>query len=167
MSVTINHLKELEDRLWKAADSLRANSGLRSSEYSTPVLGLIFLKYADQRFAQAKVSLDRKYPGEELDKLYYQEAGVLYLPEEARFSTLLRLPEDADIGKAVNGRHAGNRGGERRASRCATQELYPPDEQHDRQSAAGAERHPGRTRRRRLRQDLRVLPRRVRNVRGT
>ena len=44
-------LKQLQTRLWEAADSLRANSGLRSSEYSTPVLGLIFLRYADKRFA--------------------------------------------------------------------------------------------------------------------
>jgi type I restriction enzyme M protein len=97
-----NHLKELEDRLWNVADNLRANSGLRSSEYSTPVLGLIFLKYADQRFAQTKARLEAEYPGEALDKLAFQAEGVLYLPNEARFSTLLNLPEDADIGKAVN-----------------------------------------------------------------
>ena len=37
---------ELEKHLWDTADQLRANSGLRSSEYSTPILGLIFLRYA-------------------------------------------------------------------------------------------------------------------------
>jgi type I restriction enzyme M protein len=97
-----NHLKELENRLWNAADNLRANSGLRSSEYSTPVLGLIFLKYADQRFGQAKARLEAEYSSEEIEPLHYQDAGVLYLPDEARFSTLLHLPEDADLGKAVN-----------------------------------------------------------------
>ena len=52
--------KDIEARLWKVADSLRANSGLRSSEYSTPVLGLIFLKYADTRFRDeiAKLEVD-------------------------------------------------------------------------------------------------------------
>ena len=45
---------DLEKRLWEAADQLRANSGLKSSEYSTPVLGLIFLKYADFKFSNAK-----------------------------------------------------------------------------------------------------------------
>jgi type I restriction enzyme M protein len=44
---------EIEKRLWAAADELRANSRLRASEYSVPVLGLIFLKYADCKFARA------------------------------------------------------------------------------------------------------------------
>ena len=47
------NLNELERRLWDAADELRANSKLRSSEYSIPVLGLIFLRYADHKFTQA------------------------------------------------------------------------------------------------------------------
>jgi len=46
-----NHIAELEKRLWSVADELRANSDLKSAEYSTPVLGLIFLKYADYRFS--------------------------------------------------------------------------------------------------------------------
>jgi type I restriction enzyme M protein len=43
-------LKKLEADLWRAADSLRANSDLKASEYSTPVLGLIFLKFADNKY---------------------------------------------------------------------------------------------------------------------
>ncbi len=46
---------ELEKRLWGAADELRANSKLKSSEYSVPVLGLIFLRYADNKFAKARL----------------------------------------------------------------------------------------------------------------
>ena len=46
-----NNHTELEKRLWEAADELRANSKLKSSEYSVPVLGLIFLRYADHKFA--------------------------------------------------------------------------------------------------------------------
>jgi type I restriction enzyme M protein len=95
-------LKDIETRLWSVADNLRANSGLRSSEYSTPVLGLIFLKYADQRFAEAQAELEAEYPGEELTADYYQAQGVLYLREAARFSNLLRLPESADMGQAIN-----------------------------------------------------------------
>jgi len=41
----------LEKRLWDAADQFRANSGLKSQEYSAPVLGLIFLRFAEVRFA--------------------------------------------------------------------------------------------------------------------
>lgn len=47
-------LRELERRLWQAADQLRANSKLRAADYSIPVLGLIFLRYADVRFGWAE-----------------------------------------------------------------------------------------------------------------
>lgn len=49
----------LEDRLWQAADQLRANSGLTSAQYSTPVLGLIFLRFADVRFAKVRAGLEK------------------------------------------------------------------------------------------------------------
>jgi len=94
--------KEIESRLWKIADTLRANSGLRSSEYSTPVLGLIFLKYADQRFRETRLRLETEYPGEALTRDDFQAEGAPYLDENARFDTLLNLPEGADIGKAIN-----------------------------------------------------------------
>jgi type I restriction enzyme M protein len=45
---------DLEKRLWDAADQLRANSELKSSEYAVPVLGLIFLRYADYKFGRAQ-----------------------------------------------------------------------------------------------------------------
>jgi type I restriction enzyme M protein len=51
---------DIEKRLWAAADQLWANSNLRPSEFSTPVLGLIFLRYADHKFAQAEATLTRK-----------------------------------------------------------------------------------------------------------
>ena len=95
-------LGQLQSKLWEAADQLRANSGLKASEYASPVLGLIFLRYADERFAQAAELVgsgsDRRPTGPE----DYQATGALYLPEESRFETLLDLPEGADIGKAVN-----------------------------------------------------------------
>src|SRR6266550_8659625 len=94
---------ELEKRLWGAADELRANSKLKSSEYSIPVLGLIFLKYADHKFAQARAKLTAKSTGRRtIGKTDYQAQGVLYLPEAARFSKLLDPPDGADIGKAIN-----------------------------------------------------------------
>jgi type I restriction enzyme M protein len=94
---------ELEKRLWEAADQLRANSDLKSHEYSTPVLGLIFLRYADHKFGQAKAKLTSQGSGRRtIGKADYQAKGVLYLPESARFSTLLDLPEGANIAKAIN-----------------------------------------------------------------
>jgi type I restriction enzyme M protein len=94
---------ELEKRLWGAADELRANSKLKSSEYSVPVLGLIFLRYADHKFTTAKAKLTSQGTGRRtIGKADYQARGVLYLPESARFSHLLNLPEGADIGRAIN-----------------------------------------------------------------
>jgi len=94
---------ELEKRLWGAADEFRANSKLKSSEYSVPVLGLIFLRYADHKFTVAKTKFTSQGTGRRtIGKADYQARGVLYLPEAARFSTLLNLPEGADIGKAIN-----------------------------------------------------------------
>ena len=49
---TVN--EALEKRLWDAADQFRANSGLKAGQYSTPVLGLIFLRFAEARFAQRR-----------------------------------------------------------------------------------------------------------------
>lgn len=96
-------LKQLQTRLWEAADNLRANSGLRSSEYSTPVLGLIFLRYADLRFAAAYDELEGKGSGRRrIGPADYHARGVLYLHEPARFDHLLNLPEGIDLGKAVN-----------------------------------------------------------------
>lgn len=94
---------EIEKRLWASADDFRANSGLKSHEYSSPVLGLIFLRYADHRFAQAEKELVGKGTGRRsIGKEDYQAKGVMYLPPTARFSHLLSLPEGENIGKAIN-----------------------------------------------------------------
>jgi type I restriction enzyme M protein len=96
-------IAELERRLWDAADELRANSKLKSSEYSLPVLGLIFLRHADHKFSLAEKELAGKATGRRtLGKADYQARGVMYLPEAARFSRLLKLPEGENIGKAIN-----------------------------------------------------------------
>ena len=92
---------EIEKRLWDAADELRANSKLKSSEYSVPVLGLIFLRYADHKFAAAQKELTGKTSSRRtIGKTDYQTRGVLYLPKAARFSTLLELPEGTDMRNA-------------------------------------------------------------------
>ena len=98
-----NGLAELEKRLWAAADQLWANSPLRPSEYSTPVLGLIFLRFADNAFTKAEAELKGRSTGRRsTDKTDYQAKGVVFLPDAARFSRLLRLPESADLGKHLN-----------------------------------------------------------------
>jgi type I restriction enzyme M protein len=96
-----NH-NDLEKRLWDAADELRANSKLKSSEYSVPVLGLIFLRYADHKFTEAEKRMPQSSGRRKIGKADYQAQGVLYLPEKSRFGYLLNLPEGTDIGKAIN-----------------------------------------------------------------
>ncbi len=49
----------LEKRLWDAADQFRANSGLKAQEYSGPILGLIFLRFAEVRFAAQRAKLEK------------------------------------------------------------------------------------------------------------
>ena len=100
------NLTDIENRLWSAADELRANSRLRASEYSTPVLGLIFLRYADHKFRQAAQEIrtteaptNRRRRTD--PKTQYQARGVFYLPENARFQYLLSLPEGENIGQAI------------------------------------------------------------------
>jgi type I restriction enzyme M protein len=96
-------IAEIERRLWRSADQLRANSGLRPSEYSRPVLGLLFLRYAEARFAEGEKALkprpgSRLIPGPDA----FKARGVLYLTPEARFSYLRDLPEGANLGRELN-----------------------------------------------------------------
>jgi type I restriction enzyme M protein len=96
---------EMERRLWAAADQLWANSSLKPSEFSNPVLGLIFLRYADHKFSEAEAKISKADGGggrRKVGKLDYQALGVLYLPEKARFSRLQKLPEGEDIAKEIN-----------------------------------------------------------------
>jgi type I restriction enzyme M protein len=97
----------LEKRLWDAADQFRANSGLKAQEYSGPILGLIFLRFAELRYAIQRKKLEQagesSRRGSRVDEPgAYHAEGVLYLAPEARFDHLLTLPEVADIGAKVN-----------------------------------------------------------------
>ena len=98
-------LTEIENRLWSTADELRANSRLRASEYSTPVLGLIFLRYADHKFTQAEQEISSEAATSRRrrtdPRTEYQARGVFYLPEKSRFQYLLNLPEGENIGQAI------------------------------------------------------------------
>ena len=97
----------LEKRLWDAADQFRANSGLKAQEYSGPILGLIFLRFAEVRFAIQHTKLEgasaSSRRGSRVDEpAAYHAEGILYLAPEARFDYLLTLPEVDDIGAKVN-----------------------------------------------------------------
>src|SRR6056297_2194907 len=95
---------DVEKRLWSAADQLWANTGLKPSQFSNPVLGLIFLRYAEKRFAVAEGRIGPVGSGNrrKISKTDYDAEGVIFLRPEARFSHLQTLTESDDIGRAVN-----------------------------------------------------------------
>jgi type I restriction enzyme M protein len=93
----VNTIEPLETDLWAAADNLRANSKLTSSEYCMPVLGVIFLRHATNRYDEAvrEIEADQtagKMPKRTLVKGDFLKRRALQLPPEARYDGLLRLP---------------------------------------------------------------------------
>ncbi len=103
MQPAVVDIHEAAKHLWEAADELRANSHLNPAQYGLPVLGLIFLKFADSRFTDAEKQLAGKATTRRvIGKIDYQATGVLFLPEAARFANLLHLKEGDNLGKAIN-----------------------------------------------------------------
>jgi type I restriction enzyme M protein len=105
--MTKEELKQLEKDLWSAADNLRANSDLKSSEYSTPVLGLIFLKFADNNYRRHEAEIIAEFQKlkgtrreKPLSEIAIEKCGF-YLPDHARYDYLLNLPEEKDIAKEL------------------------------------------------------------------
>jgi len=101
-------LRKLEAELWRAADQLRANSKLTASEYSMPVLGLIFLRHAYNRYLKVKIEVEKTLPSHPqrgkrpLTKKDFEEQNSMFLPAKAQFDYLVALPESADIGEAID-----------------------------------------------------------------
>lgn len=94
-------LKNLKDNLWHSADMLRAGAHLAPNKYGQPILGLIFLRYADVLFKQHKAEIDKEYEtlkGTRMERSYkdiaVQKCGF-YLPECAYFDTINDAPDDA------------------------------------------------------------------------
>jgi type I restriction enzyme M protein len=83
---------DFERTLWSTADTLWANTGLKPSEYAEPVLSLVFLRFADVRFAQRTAEIAKKPPRMGVKPAHYHEARVPFLPERARYDWLLQVP---------------------------------------------------------------------------
>ena len=105
--MTKAQLKKLEADLWRAADTLRANSDLKASEYAIPVLGIIFLRFADNNYRRHEAAILAEYQklqGTRREKpisdIAIEKCGF-YLPDHARYDHLLNLPESKDIAKAL------------------------------------------------------------------
>ena len=104
----MNNRKNLHEKLWAAAEQLRANGSLKLNEISEPILGLIFLKFADVRFKkiQASIVSERKaiYSTRvrSIGPDDYKSRGALFIPETATYTYLMNLSEKENLGKAVN-----------------------------------------------------------------
>ena len=103
------NVQQLENELWEAADQLRANSKLTAAEYAMPVLGLIFLRHADNRFKAYLPEIEADIPAqvpadqrEMLIKLGFQGKAAIYLPEDARFDRIASLPQGAKVGEVID-----------------------------------------------------------------
>ena len=102
-------INQLETQLWASANELRANSKLTAAEYKDPVLGLILLRYAQNRYEQAKKIVEASIPDNPrgggkraLRKEDFQGSGAMMLPEKAQYDYLANLPEGEDICGSVN-----------------------------------------------------------------
>lgn len=106
--MTPEEIKTLEDQLWSSANQLRANTPLKSSEYATPVLGLIFLKFADNKYRKFEQEIEAEYKRRQASsrrevskpEIAIEKCGF-YLPDNARYDYLLHLPEEQDLATAI------------------------------------------------------------------
>lgn len=100
-------IKQLEKELWDAADALRSNSKLTAAEYKDPVLGLVLLRFAQNKFEEAKPIVEANIPESPRGKRQataedFAAAGAMLLPELAQYDYLANLPESEDIAEAIN-----------------------------------------------------------------
>lgn len=100
-------LNDLKKNLWEVADELRANTGLKASAYSTPVLGLIFLKFADAKYAQFEDEINKEFETlkggrreKNIEEIAIEKCGF-YLPEHSRYTYLLDLSEEENIANKI------------------------------------------------------------------
>lgn len=108
--MNVEHFADIgafESGLWKIADNLRANSNLASNEYFMPILGLIFLRHATNRYYEARASIEAdqkagKMPKRPLVDADFSRRRALNLPEAARFDVILKTPKDGNLGAALN-----------------------------------------------------------------
>lgn len=102
-----DELKQLEERLWQAADKLRSDSGLKSTQYSTPLLGLIFLRFASNKYDKFKDEIEAEFVASQStrnpktkEEIALSKCGF-YLPDKSHFDYLLSLSEYEDIPLAI------------------------------------------------------------------
>jgi type I restriction enzyme M protein len=103
---TTTDIEAVEKRLWSSADNLRANSNYASNEYFMPIMGLIFLRHAYNRFLTAKKEIEASLPSRggktrDLTPKDFSGRGALFLRPEAQFDHLVELKDGEDRSAAV------------------------------------------------------------------
>ena len=99
-------IEAVERELWSAADNLRANSNYASNEYFLPVMGLLFLRHAYNRYLAAREEIEPTLPSRSgkrapLTKAHFSQKTAIYLQEKAQFDYLVSLPDNADRAQAI------------------------------------------------------------------
>ncbi len=102
----MDHVGEIEKRLWSVADHLRANSNFASNEYFLPVMGLIFLRHAYSRFLGVQDDIVASLPlrggvKRALTKKDFSQRGSIFLKPEAQFEHLVAIPDGGDRAGAI------------------------------------------------------------------
>ena len=103
-----DQIKKVEQELWSAADTLRAESKLTAAEYKDPVLGLILLRFAENRYNETLKQIEKDIPTnprtgkKEITKNHFIGSAALYLRDKSKYEYLANLPESKDINEAVN-----------------------------------------------------------------
>lgn len=102
----LENIEAIEKRLWRAADTLRANSNYASNEYFMPVMGLIFLRHAYSRFLKVKDEVVATLPSRSgriraLTKEDFSQKGAIFLTESAQFDSLVALTDADDRAEAI------------------------------------------------------------------
>ena len=105
--MTNDQLKKLEDNLWASANSLRAYGGIKAADYAVPVLGLIFLRFADNKYSHFEAEILKEHEADKgtrlerpIESIALAKCGF-YLPDYARYDYLLKLPGDQSLAKAL------------------------------------------------------------------
>ena len=100
-----DQIKKVEQELWSAADTLRAESKLTAAEYKDPVLGLILLRFAENRFNETLKKIEKKIitnprsGKKEITKDHFLGEASIYLRKESKYEYLANLPESKDISE--------------------------------------------------------------------
>lgn len=105
--MTTQELKQLEDNLWASANRLRATGGIKSADYAVPVLGIIFLRFADNKYSHFEDEINKTYQKnkdtraeESIEKIAIKICGF-YLSSRARYDYILNLPTNQSLATAI------------------------------------------------------------------